>query len=1052
MFYLHIANRTEALIQQLATVLQNDRQPVFTRELFLVQSQGMERVICQGLAASLGVFGNYYFWRLEALLRDIEEPVYQSIAVYLQGADCAKKRFQLARRLADCFDHYQLMRGAMIRGWQEGKTATETASEKWQMALWQRLLAQGPVEGSEEDRDCLHRTMLFDKGIAMLRQAEEGTFAPVLPHRISVFGVHTLPPVFLDYLDAFARHANVHFYLLSPCREYWGDIKSRGIQLKEQLNHDPAVMEAGGNGHPLLGSFGRQGRDLQKIMIEMTVAMEFTSYSDPVMAAEEAGRKPTLLEGLQRDLLYGEISGPLTADHSLRVVSCHSRIRELEVLHEQLLRLLDENTDLYVRQIVVMAPDIQQYAPFIPAIFHDIEHSVADRSLQLRNPAVAAFSFFLSLFSGKFGRRAVLELVQYQGVAERFAINRADIEKLVQWTEAVGIRWGLSLEQRRKMGAEPFTSGSFRAGLERLLMGYAVDCDDFVGEILPFSDFEGKQTRALGGLCQLVTFLEQTAAALQQPRSLRQWRELLLSCVDQLLLSDDSSGEAELRKLLGSLGESERFTGEQEVDFSVIETWFTARVDQSRSSSGFLRGQLTFCSMLPMRSIPFQVVCLLGLNDGVFPQSDSRYTFDLLSVASLPGDRSPAHDDRYQFLEAILAARHTLYLSYIGQSEKSGEQLPPSVVIAELLDILEREYGVALEVAAHPLYPFDSRYFLDTDSSLFFSYSQENLDIARIRQKAGNRREKRVDSVFPWWRGTAETGDERVLVSDLISFYKNPPAWFITRVLGLSFKGDTADSQDRELFSVDALTRYQLDNGLFTKVFYQGCSWRPEKLLRYFQEQGRWPLGAAGRLAFHSSFVRVQRLIQRAEALNLGEKRADVSLALEPGDETAWLDISGRVSGRYQSGNLLVFAGRLKGWHLFSAWITHLLDNFHKAEQEPRPTWLLTETDDGCFSTLPVEGELRLVSLLKLWQEGCRTPLPLYTEPAFAWAKAAENEAVALKKAGDEAEKQLGYMEEWKLLLGGKEIRESVEDPRFHHYAETVVTPLFRLFQQGVGS
>ncbi len=1065
MFYLHVANRTEELLQQLAAVLKNEPQSPLSEELFLIQSQGMERVVCQGLTDSLGVFCNYRFlfpmeffyvtakqlgmdmdlagfdrdimaWRLEALLRGIDDFVYQPVSAYLQGGNAPEKRFQLARRLADCFDQYQLMRREMVRGWQEGRTATQSIAEKWQMDLWQRLLDQ--EEGGST------RTMLFTDMINTLWDAKEGDFAPDLPHRVSVFGVHILPPVFLNYLSAFSRHANVHFYLLSPCKEYWGDIKNRGEQLRDMLKE--RVQQDEFMGHPLLGSLGRQGRDLQNMMVNMDITMEFSSYVDPVAEAEENGRAATLLEMLQRDLLYGEVSDTvLKQDNSLRIVSCHSRVRELEVLHEHILQLLEENKDLQLRQMVVMAPDIQEYAAFIPTIFHDIAHSVADQSLKLGKPAIAAFSFFLSLFSGKFGRSAVLELLQCQGVAEQFSIHRTDIEKIIQWTEAAGIRWGLSADHRKNMDAESFDDGSFRAGLDRMLMGYAIDCDDFINDILPFPDIEGKQAQALGGLCQFVEFLEQTARSFRQPRSLSQWSKLLLSCVETLLVSDESSGEAELRSLLFSLGEIDGFTGPHDIDFSVIEQWFAAKVGESRSSSGFLRGKLTFCSMLPMRSIPFQVVCLLGLNDGVFPKSDRRYPFDLLADAPQPGDRSPSSDDRYQFLEAILAARHTLYISYIGQSEKTGESIPPSVVISELLDLLERDYGVKMAPVAHPLYPFGSRYFTEGPGTLF-SYSQENLDIARIRQETMQLKEKEGRGVFPWWRGQTEMEEESVSITSLISFYKDPPTWFIADILGISLGMGEAAMEDSEMFSVDALTRYLMDNGLFSKIFYEKRGWDEEKFLRYFQQLGQWPLGVPGQFALRNSFAEIKELVQQAEKLGLGKKIEDVPLALMPCQETAQLRITGKVKDRYENGNLIVFPGNVKGAHLLAAWITHLLDNFQR--KEPRPTWLLTKTHCGCFSELPTKKEPSLLSLLQLWQKGCKSPLPLYTEPAFVWAQSAESKS-PLEKAVKKAESLLPYKREWELLLGNGEIDESVRDKAFYHYAKEIILPVYAFFQQG---
>ncbi len=1113
MFYLHIANRTEHLVQQLAAVLHSDKQPPFAKELFLVQSRGMERLICRGLADALGIFCNYRFffpleflqyvaekigsgtasdgfdretvgWRLEVLLRDIAAPVYRPLAAYLHGdgtADAAKRRFQLACRLADCFDQYQIMRPEMIVGWQQGKTFADTPGEAWQAALWQRLLAgedAGPG-GLTENGESLHRTGLLVKSIKMLSEAKEGAFAGILPHRISVFGVHTLPPIFLQYLNAFARHGNVHFYLLSPCREYWGDIKDSKTHIKTLLKKpaahavtqsadsaDPLLAEESVR-HPLLGFLGKQGRDLHNMMADMDIYLEIPSYFDPAEEAAKQGRTPTILERVQSDLLAGEIrSGnrPAEPDDSLRIVSCCSVLRELEVLHEYLLDLFEQDSTLNPGEIVVMAPDIGQYAPFVPAVFRDIPHAIADRTLRQHQPAVAAFASFLALFSGNFGRGEVLELLQYQDVAASFSLNAEDVENLLRWTEDAGIRRGLSPEQHEAGAETPaaLSFASFRAGLDRLLMGYAAGCDDFIGDIVAFPEVEGSGGRALGGLCLLVEFLQETTAAFRRPRPLTAWRKLLLSCIDRLfsgsvsgsVSGNGSADTTELRRLIFSLGESGRFTGEYDIEFSVIETWFTAATSSSGSDAAFLRGELTFCSMLPMRSIPFRAVCLLGINDGEFPQSNRNYTFNLLSGSPRPGDRSPRNDDLYQFLEAILAARNTLYISYIGRSEKSGETLPPSVVVSELLEVLTKWYAPAIAPVCHPLYPFDIRYF--DRSGTLFSYSEENVEIARLRQEGGKQERDEAAAFFPWWRGENEKRAEGVSFAELCAFYTDPPTYFIKNILGISLEKEQAAKEDSEPFSPDSLERYQVDDRLLTKMSRQP-DWDNKKFLRYFNRLGRWPLGLPGEFSFAGHFTAMEDMVRQAAALELGEKAEDLFVDIASGNDTAGLHLFGRLSGRYERGNLLRFPTKIKGKHLLSAWLFHLLDNFRREETAPalRPTRLLTTTDCGCFSTLPGEGEPdvpNLLRLLQLWQQGCTRPLPLYTEPAFAWAKAAgKGERAALQKAIAEAEKRLAYTPEWRLLLDGKEICESVKSEEFYRYAKEIMLPLYTLFTRKEG-
>ncbi|PIE68529.1 MAG: exodeoxyribonuclease V subunit gamma [Deltaproteobacteria bacterium] len=1079
MFYLHISNRTENLLAQLGTVLQADRQDPFSRELFLVQSQGMERLILQSLADQLGVFANFRFffplellhyiaelldlgispdgfdrnillWRLELLLRESDIYENSSLQTFLTGDNAARKRFQLARRLADCFDQYQLMRSEMIFHWQEGKNFFKDCSvESWQMALWQRLLAQ---KGGDK-----HRAKFFREMIVFLQQAKPGSLAAVLPYRISVFGVHTLPPLFLEYLSSLARHVDIHFYLLSPCKHYWGDIKGRGAWIHEALTTSciPENEEEPFEAHPLLASLGRQGRDLQNIMVEIDFAMEFASYTDPVEMAKEEKRRPRLLEIVQSDLLAGRVHfGQISCyDSSLRIISCHSRLRELEVLRQHLLDLLEKNKKLQLRQIVVMAPDLQDYAPFIPAVFHDMEYSLADRSLRLRNQVVAAFTLFLSLFSGRFGRSEILELLQYQVVASRFSLNTSELEKISHWTEKAGVRWGLSANHRQNLGVHPFAQGSFRAGLDRLLMGYAVSCDDFIDGILPFSEIEGKEAQALGGFCEFIDFLDRTRVVFDKEHSLTEWEFLLQDCISHLFIDDNSADLTELRVLLASLSESERFTGPQSVEFQVIEDWFNGRSSESLSSSGFLRGQLTFCSMLPMRSIPFQVVCLLGLDDGVFPRSDRKDTFNLLAASRLPGDRSARSDDRYQFLEAILAARDTLYLSYCGQSEKNGEHLPPSVVVAELLELLDKGYGIKNIVVSHPLYPFSSRYF-DNSCPDLFSYSEEDLSVAQSQQNLFDT-PSLSESPFSWWSGTVEPAEETVSAGELLEFYKNPPAWFVRNSLGISFNLDKVDGEDSEMFEPDSLVDYRVNETLFQRLFFAEKKDDKEELLQKFQDAGQWPLGNPGKLRFYHHYKELEDFVAQAKSLPLGFPLPDRSLAVEICCETINLCIGATLTHRYEGGNLQVFCGRLKGYHLLSAWICHLFENYQS--QNPRSTWLLTREGCGCFQQKHVEEfaatDLSFDHLVKLWQQGRRQPLPLYTEPAFIFARHyIDGKGNSLAKAVQSAQYSIdnGWEPEWNLLLAGKSVEKSLNDD-FRRYAEKILVPLYRIFVESGG-
>jgi exodeoxyribonuclease V gamma subunit len=1029
MFYLHVSNRTENLLCHLAEVIRTDRQAdFFAAELFLIQSQGMERMIGQNLADAFRSFCNFKFflpldflgyvaeklemgitpdgfqrqilaWRLDGLLRDIAGEVYQPLTGYLEGENSALKRFQLARRLANIFDQYQIMRPDMLAKWERGLLATSHPAESWQMELWRRLLAQ---PGGE-----VHRGMLLRQVIERLKS--EKKLADHLPKRISVLGLHTMPPVFLRFLNSLSNHMDVHLFLLSPCRGYWGNVQGNRMQYKSVV---PKVVDREKEDHhPLLASLGRQGRDLQNMLLEEAAfALEFSSYDDPLDGIDPGDG--TLLQRLQADLLEGCLpDGPplstAAADDSIRVVSCHSKLREITVLKDHLLHLLHSNPRLELRDIIVMAPDIQEYALLIPAVFDDIQHSIADRSIRGRNEIIAAFLKFLNLFNGRFGWSELLDLLGQPVVFPSFQLCLSDLDSLQQWVIRSGIRWGLSGRQRSEAGLADFEETSWRAGLDRLLMGYAIDTDEYIDGVLPFADIEGRGALALGGLCRFIELVEDAHDDFLHNRPLDDWSKLLHKIVQQLFGDENEQDLAELRTLIAELSESIGPFHTVDVQYKVIREWFTQSTKERRSSTGFLRGQLTFCSMLPMRSIPFQVVCLLGLCDGVFPKNDSHDTFDLMAADFRPGDRSPRGDDRYQFLEALLAARSHLYLSYIGQSIRTNEEIPPSVVVTEFLEVLDSGYGVQDLVVRHPLHPFSRKYFRGESGEKLFSYNDYACTTAKILQQGPR-------PTVPWWEGQLDEKRDTIAFTDLLRFYINPQKYFVRDCLGIRLNTGEELPEDREIFAVSGLGKYHVEE----EILRAALSGKSADLLKKMQTAGLWPLGASGRLAYAGKENDVVRFIDRINEQQMGEKCVDLPFDFNAGDYRLF----GTLANLYENGAMLLRFGRLRGRDLLAGWIHHLVLRILQPSAQTR----IVAVDGLVVFKNVVDGfdEVDLASLLAHFDSGCRGPSLFFVEPAFVYARQAAGDRAStppLEKALKELNSRLdnGYEPEWELLLGG---------------------------------
>ncbi|MBB5349482.1 exodeoxyribonuclease V subunit gamma [Desulfoprunum benzoelyticum] len=1060
MFYLHTSNRTENLLQHLAELIRaQGREDLFTPELFVVQSQGMERIISQKLAETFGTWCNFRYllplnffelvanclemsiqpdgfarevlvWRLEELLRDLDSPDLAVLAPYFSGENAELKRFQLARQLANLFDQYQLLRPELLARWEQGRPAVGHPTEGWQRRLWQRLVDQAP--------DRLHRGAVLQRIGRRLRQQDIP--AGVLPGRISIVGIHIMAPLFLDLLAGLSLHSDVHLYLLSPCEQYWGDLPSRRQLARQRAAAGRASGLEDAAGHPLLVALGRQGRDFQAMLLEQVdFELEFRSFEDPCDHAAS-----TLLHRLQSDLLHNRPGGtppPENAaadDGSVIVVSCHSRRREMTVLHDHILDWLHRDPTLELRDIVVMAPDIQDYAALIPAVFHDLQHSIADRSLRRKNAVVATFLQFLDLLGGRFGWKEVFDLLQQEAIAFRFELTAGDLEHLRQWVTRSGIRWGLSAGQRQEIGLPADPEGTWRAGLDRLLMGYAIDAPDMVDGVLPYGDIEGGGARALGGLCEFVAILEEAERDLRRSHGLGEWSRLLLHFADRLFGEADDAVILELRQILSELDNGGFH--QSPVALAVIRAWLDTAAAETRSTSGYLRGQLTFCSMLPMRSIPFRIVCLLGLGDGLFPGSDRHATFDLLAVERRYGDRSRRDDDRYQFLEALLAARDVLYISYPGQSSKTNKELPPAVVVSELLEVLRQDYGVILRerdddpealgfVRHHPLHPFSPRYFTGADSR-FFSYDDRSRAVAaRLAQPAA--------SIAPWWSGSLAAAEEGVPIAALFGFFANPQRWFVRNCLGIRLDLQEELPAESEPFAVDPLAGYGVGQEIIQSLLAGAGA---EAALARMRIEGRWPLGTPGKLLFARQQQELTSFADRIRGMAMGRRLPDLPVDVTVGASR----LRGLLGNVYEGGVLIYRYSNCKGRDVLHLWLHALLADQLLGEDR-RVVAVLRDCELETVTARDRSPDL--ACCLELFTAGCQGPSDLYVEPALSYARhcgATRSRVPPLAKAREKWQNSIdkGYEPEWTLLLQGV-AAEAVLGAEFENLCRTFFVPIW---------
>ncbi len=1037
MFILHSSNKTENLLIHLTSVIESlPLSNPLSKETFLIQSQGMERWLSQQLANYFAVWGNYEFlfpgkffsslaekidsqfddaifdrelmlWKFELLLRNLDDDCFKLLVQYVSGENQDLKRFQLAQRLTQTFDQYQMMRPDMLAKWQQGQLLYNTNSESWQRILWHKIV---------KDNNFKHRGSLWQAVINKLNQANENQFSCKLPERVFVFGLNTLAPLFLDYLQALSRHCDIHLFLLNPAQVYWADLAN-----KKQLND--SALES----HPLLSTLGQQGREFQQMLLEQA---NFTIEPESFELQEATNN----LQRLQNDILNNQVAANQSVenDHSISIHSCHSRMREVEVLKNQLLFFLEQDPELQLREIVVMAPDIQQYTPYISAVFSDIQHAIADRSLRQDNTLLDIFIRFLKLSQSRFGWQSVMDLLEQPLVYSNFALSETDLELIQHWVSQTNIRWGKSATHKQELGLPELDQNTWQAALDRLLMGYAVISENnFVDNVLPYSEIEGSSALVLGGLNDFIQLLFKASDKLKQPCSLSRWCHRFYTLADQLFsvqTQNEQNQRQQLFELLTDLDTNVAEMHTEEVALDVVIAWLESRLSESKSSNGFLRGQLTFCSMLPMRSIPFKVIALLGLNEGEFPKIDSFPSFDLIGQNFRQGDRSRRADDRYQFLEVLLSARKQLIITYIGQSIQHNEEIPPSVVISELLDVLKDYYKLKETIVKHPLQAFSYRNF--TGDTNLFSFSATDYQTALALQTESFKTES-------WWQGKLESEKLEIInISDLFLFFRHPQQHFLQQQFGIRLSGLSADAEEREAFSLDKLEAYGINQQWIDQLLNN----QPYPL-KNLQAQGRWISGTAGELAFSQQQQIINEFVERIKQQDLGPKKSNITIDIVIGE----VRLIGNLSQIYEQGCLLYRYADLKGKDFMQAWLQHLILNQLQATN----THLLSKDETLVFNASDEQSN-SLEKLVELYRLGQQHPNTFFTESSFEYVKQAlklkkstRSKKPALNMAEEQFIKEMAYEPSLQQLYQSDEDLSEVLNHEFEQLCVNLILPIW---------
>ena len=806
-------------------------------------------------------------------MNEPQQKLYAPLVHYFQieKQGCLSKKSEkrllgLALELAELFLQYGKYGYSMVSEW-----LTEPESEThWQKHLWRRLFA------SESTWTFLSKELL-----------EQGGFIPSTNLQVNLFSIGYLPPVYHRYLEKISARHPVNYYVLSPCQHFWSDILSdkeanRMIKTWHLKGGQEAQLEALEDflrdRNPLLANFGRIGREMAQL-VENSSSSLHEHYFAPQAALKYhlmdgviphhtecfAGGKLTLLQGIQTDMLV--LRNPQDTpkvnldywDKSVQIHSSSSKYREVQALYNTLMSLIHEHAGdldpITPGDIIVMAPDINEYAPYIRSIFESRESSMAvqimDLQVPAQNPSLQAFLHLISLSASRWDASSVLRMLDFPVFRKKNKLEKEDVYEIKEWIQKAEIRWGNDALHREALiandhGGEAFSEqssvGTWDFGIHRLLSGlvYTENLDPSLSLDVDPLPVENSKAELLSTFIKLLKLLRCDLQPLSDRRemSIREWTECLKNLYEKYLdLSGDEEGMLIIEDIFSTLGSSSKYFINHKFPFTSIKRHMDGLLNAKKTTYRDARlNAVKFCSLLPMRTIPTKIIVLLGLQEGAYPRREINKSLNLL-LKHPKADYRPSQTDfdRYLFLEALLSARQYFIMSYLCFTEDDFKEQSPSLVVLELLDYLDKAYQVQgaapskICVYKHPFFSFDKEYF--SANGLLKSYSKTDYALAASYYQPQKQPQFQFIPSFDSLGAThlsplesSSSPKKQMYISvglkELNAFAKNPLKTYLNKKLGIYLpkeEGKVLDIEEPLLLSnlkIDDLKKKSLKKSL----------------------------------------------------------------------------------------------------------------------------------------------------------------------------------------------------------------------------------------------
>lgn len=829
----------------------NTDSALFQKEFILIQSNGMSQWLKLEIAKSLGICANIAFpflnsfiwqqyskllrpdapfenvlnrtqfqWSLFKIIPDLlDKKEFAELNNYLTNDPSQKNIFQLASKIAEIFDQYIIYRPNWLLDW-ENDNIQNTINDlrkhnqnlqntiQWQAKLWKILVKE--ISNQTQAVESNHRAKIHQQFIDKLKNLSSKE-KDLLPKRIFIFGISSIPPVQLDSLIALSKEIEIILFFNNPSeKDWWNDHYSESE-----------------NTNPLLLSLGKQGREfINDLVKKESEFLQLHEANYPIIQE----KNPTLLQQLKQSINDLENNTKFACDaddHSIQIHHCHSKMREIEILHNQLLNCFANDPDLVPNDIVVMIPNIDSYTPYINSVFNSFDYSdprfipfaISDQKISLSSEIINCFLEFLDLEDLQFNAEQIVNLLKIPAIQEKFKLSENELKTITEWLSKTEIRFGLNFKE------DNFDNfNSWEQGLDRIVLGFAMEeKNNNWQNLIALDESYGNNSEIAGKLLEVIRIIKDWFNLCSEKQSIELWENSFNQLVSDLFEESNIQVLHLKNTITECFNEIKKADLNEKIEIDVLKIYLTQKLNSQLNSINFLSGKVNFCTLLPMRTIPFKIVCLIGMNESDFPHQNKINSINLMQLAPKFGDRIRKDEDRYLFLEAILSAQNILYISFIAHQLHKNQNLNPSIFVSQLKDYINSNSENITIDFFHPATKFSPENYQ-------LNYKNYNKEWA-IHHKD----EKNIPIELDEFESEKPNV---ILIDDLINYISSPIKYFFEKNLNAKFIDYQTELSTSEHFELNHLEQFKLKEEFLlaenTEDFFKNAKLKGKLMLGNF--------------------------------------------------------------------------------------------------------------------------------------------------------------------------------------------------------------------------